>query len=500
VSGELGPRGTRSLLGAAVIGTSATLIVGVLGVVRTKVLAVGLDPAGLGLYGQVLTMLTALSAGAGLGLGLGTTRIVAQSRERGDERGLKDALEVSVAIPLAFGSLLAVLIAGLSGVLAPLLLDDDRALLIALGALAVPLVAIQGPLVHSLQGFRDVRGAQGANVFFGVALTVASVVGVLVGDLDGAVLALAVGNLAYALALGWRLRSLVNIAGLRFRLRDGLRVARLREPLIQTMLGIGFASLFVGVASTVGDLVVRTLVLREEGADAAGIFSALQLISVQLIGVVVVSIVFLSFTAISEAHAADDQALVRRTLDDTVRLALLLVLPVLMVLGVFREDVVRLFLSSEFDRATDLFPRELTGDLLRTISFGLGAALVPVGLTRIWVGATTLITVAYVGTAAILVSSNGLDGAVDAYVIQWAAAVIVMGGVLAGRGLFRPSALTWRAFAAGGVLVAVITRPQPGWALAALIAAAYAVALLILCTGRDERDALQTRVAGFLRR
>lgn len=496
----LGPPGSRSLLGAALIGTSATLIVGLLGVARTKALALGLDPDGLGLYGQVLAMLTALSAGAGLGLGLGTTRVVAESRERGDEEGLREALEVSLSIPFALGSVLALAIAALSGVLAPLLLDEDRALLIVLGALAVPIVAIQGPLVHALQGFRDVRGAQGANVFFGVALTIATIVGVVIGDLDGAVLALAGGNFSYALALSWRLRSLVHAAGLHLALREGLRFSRLRKPLIQTMLGIGFVSLFVAVSATLGDLVVRTLVLREDSANAAGIFTALQLISVQVIAAIVTSVIFLSFTAISEAHAARDDELVRQTLDNAVRLALLLVLPVLMVTGLFREDIVRLFLSREFGEAADLLPRELAGDAMHTVGWALGAALVPVGLTRVWLGASMIVVLSYAAAASVLVPTYGVEGAVNAYVIQSCVAAIVMGGILGRRGLFVPSQLTLRTFVAIAVVLFAISRPEPSRPVAALVTLAFAGGLLLLCTGNDEREALRTRVIGLLGR
>ena len=124
-----GSPGSNSLLDAAILGMGATVIVGLLGVARTKVLAVELEPAGLGLYGQMLTLLTALGAASGLGLGLGTTRVVAESRARDDRDGLRVALEVSFALPLAFGVVLGLMLIAGSGALASLLLDDDRALL-----------------------------------------------------------------------------------------------------------------------------------------------------------------------------------------------------------------------------------------------------------------------------------------------------------------------------------------------------------------------------------
>jgi O-antigen/teichoic acid export membrane protein len=495
-----GSLGSNSLLGAALLGSGATLIVGILGVLRTKVLAVGLEPEGLGLYGQILTLLAALSAASGLGLGLGTTRVVAERRTLGDRDGLKSALEVSFALPLAVASVLALAIAACSGLLASFLLDDDRALLIVLAALVVPIVALQGPLVHALQGFRDVAGAQGSNVFFGVTLTVASVVGVVVADLEGAVFGLAIGNLAYAAALAWRLRGLLRQAGVRLALLAGLRWHRLKEPVIRGMIGIGFASLFVGVIAGLAELSVRTFVLRGEGAAAAGIFQALQLISVQLLGVIVASVVFLSFTAISEAHAARDRDRVRRTIDDTLRLALLLVLPVLLALGLFREDVIRLLLSAGFAEASELLPRQLAGDSLRTVAFALGAALVPLAMTRAWVAVTSVSAVGYVALSAVLVPAHGLDGAVAAYILMWAGSAGATAAVLIKRGYFSPSGLTARVLVCGLAFAAVATALEPDWPVATLLTLAFAAVLAGVGTARDERAALASRIRGVLAR
>jgi PST family polysaccharide transporter len=489
-----GSIGSGTLLGAALLGSGATAFVALLGVARTKALALGLEPEGLGLYGQILALLTALSAASGLGLGLGTTRVVAAARARGDRGELRSALEVSFALPLAVASLLALGIAALSGLLAPLLLDDDRALLIVLAALVVPVVAVQGPLVHALQGFRDVAGAQGSNVVFGLTLTIASVVGVVAAGLEGAVVALAVGNLAYAGALSWRLRGLLRGAGVRLALRAGLSRRRLRDPWIVAMLGVGFASLIVGVTSTVGEIAVRTFVLQGDGASAAGIFQALQLISVQVLGVIVVSVVFLSFTAISEAHAAGDRELVRRTVDDTLRLALLLVLPLLFALWLFRDEAIRILLSAGFGPAADLLPRQLVGDALRTVTFALGSALVPLGMTRVWLTIALTTAVVYVGAAALLVPGSGLDGAVLAYIVEWALAAALTAAVLVRRDVFRPSALTLRTLACGLIGAALAAWLAPGPLLALVLTVAFAAVLLFAGTGPDERAALWERV------
>lgn len=491
--------GSNSLLGAALLGSGATLVVGALGVLRTKVLAVGLEPSGLGLYGQVLTLLTALSAASGLGLGLGTTRVVAERRKRGDRDGLRAALEVSFALPFAIATLAALAVMASSVWLAPIILDDGRALLLVLAAAAIPVIALQGPLVHAVQGFRDVAGAQAANLLFGATLTVASIAGVLVAGLEGAVVGLAAGNLAYALALAWRLRGLLRQGGVpRLALTQGLRLARLREPVIRTMLGVGFASLIAGIAAGLGELVVRTVVLRTVSVDAAGIFQALQLISLQLVAVIVTSLIFLSFTALSEAHAGGNRELAVEVVDRTLRLALLLVLPVLVVLGVFREEVVKVFLSVSFGEVSELLPRQLIGDMLRTIAFALGAALVPLGHTRAWLATTLSMVGAYVVLAALLVPSHGLDGAVLAYIAQWACAVGITVAVMVRYRLLALNSLTLRTLGVAVVVAGVLLLPAPPVWAGVPVVVGSSVLLLMLGTSGAERSALVARTKAVL--
>ena len=294
---------------------------------------------------------------------------------------------------------------------------------------------------------------------------------------------------------GWRLRALVGGAGVRLDWRPGSVRAGFGEPLVRNLLAIGFASLFVGVVRHRRGAGGEDARPARRGRGRGRHLPGAAAVSVQLLGVIVASIVFLSFTAISEAHAADRPETVRRSVDDTLRLALLLVLPILVAFALFRDDLVRLLLSSEFGQAADLLPRQLAGDSLRTIAFALGAAMVPVGLTRTWVVVTTITVTAYLLAAAPLISADGLDGAVDAYVIQWGVAALLSVVVLARRGVFAPSALTLRTIALSALGVGLILGlPDLAVPLAALITVAFAGLLVVGGTGREERGALIGRL------
>jgi PST family polysaccharide transporter/antigen flippase len=489
----------RTLLGAALIGSTGTLVAALLGVARTKALALELEPSGLGLYGQILSLLTAMSVASGLGLGLGTTRLVAQARTRGDRQLLGSALSVSLALPFVAAIVIALLLAAASPLLAPALLGSDRELLIVLAAVCIPFVALQGPLVHALQGFRDVAGAQRANVLFAVVLTLATGIGVVAAGLNGAVMALVAGQLAYAATAARRLNVLARAANATVSLREGLRRDLIFAPAIKGMMAVGVASLAVGVLAGLGELAVRTALLQHDSASGAGIFQALYLVSNQVVGVIVVAVVFYTFTAVTEAHASDDAALVSRSLDDAVRLTLLLTLPVILAIGLLRNEFVGLLLSEEFGPAADLLPAQLTGDFLRTVAWALGSALVPLGLTRIWVliGFSSAGIFALLGL--VLVPRFELEGAVSAYIGMWAVSLLLTGGVLIGRGFYRPGARTLAALAAGVAFIVLVAVHDGGRGSALALTVAGSGLLLVVATSGPERRALVERLAATLR-
>jgi PST family polysaccharide transporter len=490
----------RTLLGAALLGTAGSLVVAAFGVARTKVLAVELGPSGLGLYGQVFSLLAFVSVASGLGLGLGTTKVVAEARSRGERARLELALSVSVGFPLLLGLTFAVVTAGASVVIAPLLLESDEADLIVLAALCIPLVALQGPLAHGLQGFRDVGGVQSANILFGVVLTVTTIVGVLAFGLRGAVVALLVGNVVYVGVLASRLRSEASRSGASINLAEGLRLRHLRNPDVKAILAIGLASLLLGVLSGFADLIVRTTVLHVNSATGAGIYQALNLISTQLVGVIVTSVVFFSFTAITEAHARDDRAGVQRSLDDALRLALLLTVPVILAIGLLRDGFVGLLLSDDFGVMKEYLPEQLSGDFLRTISWTLGAALVPLGMTRHWLAITAVSTSSYVVAALVLVPDRGVGGAVLGYVMMWALSAGWMMALLLRRGVYTPAPRTRIVLAAGAAFVGLLFLYTPDrWAGLALTALGTGVFFLI-GTSREERGAVLDKVRGRVHR
>ncbi len=491
--------GTQSFLAAAILGTAGSMIVAALGVARTKGLALELDPAGLGRYGQVSTILLTLSAASGLGLGLGITKVVAETRARGETARLGFALGLALLYPLAIALAAGLLFAVSAPLTAPALLDNDEVWVIVAAAVGVPTMALQGPLLHSLQGFKDVAGAQGANVAYGVALTAFTIAGVIAGGLFGAVLALSLGNAFYALVLWLRLRGLTARVGATVRFREALGRKAIRDPLFRTLLTIGFASLIGGLFYGAAELGVRTMVLKQDSADSAGIFQALNLFSLQVFAIVGISVAFSSFPAVAAARAVGDREETARAIDDPLRLSLLLSLPLILAVGLFREDVIELALSSEFAPMSEYVPEQFAGDAIRVLAWALLAALIPLDLTRRWLGIVFAGAVVYI-VAAVVHPGAALQGGVVGYLAAWSFMAAAPAALLLRTGWWAPRRETLLALAFIVPLVALLViEPSEVWQRTAALVAFVAL-LAAVATHREERAALAHRLAGIIRR
>jgi O-antigen/teichoic acid export membrane protein len=486
--------GLGRLATAGAIGMAGAAGTALFGWLRAKGLALTLGPSGVGIYGQIWSLVLYAGQLASLGIGVGATALIAAEYERGDREALSLSSSLSLMLPVLAGLALLFLILLASPLLAPLLLDSSDVLLLGIAALSVPFAAVQIPLQHVIQGLEDVVGQTVAYLVYGASFTILAVAGALIADVEGAALGLLLGNVVLAGLYLARSRRLLERAGA--SLRTGLAVVRggLRSKSAGILLRIGAASLAVTVAFGLADLTVRTVLLQGEGEEVAGYWYALLLISVQFIGVLAAALSWLTAPLAARLAERGDQEGVRRVLDDSLRLVCVTVLPVLALLCALRDPVVNALFSSEFSPVADHLPAQFAGDAMRSLAWTLGVVLIPLGYVSAWlivgVGASILFGVA----GGLLASHSGLDGAVTAWVAMWAASLIGTAIVVARAGAWRPTTRSLIGVAIGAAALGAATV-SPGASGALLSAVAFAMGVLLVTTSEERREA-----AAWLRR
>ena len=138
----------------------------------------------------------------------------------------------------------------------------------------------------------------------------------------------------------------------------------------KTLARLGAAFMVAGLAVTVGQLVVRTIVQRELGAEALGHFQAAWMISMTYVGFVLGAMgtdYYPRLTATIRDHAATNQLVNEQT-----EVALLLAGPVLVVMLGLAPWVIELLYSSQFAEAANVLRWQVLGDILK-VALGLWA-------------------------------------------------------------------------------------------------------------------------------
>ncbi|MDP2083918.1 MAG: O-antigen translocase [Gemmobacter sp.] len=363
-------RSSSIIGGAQVINIAVSLV-------KMKVVAVLLGPAGVGLVGLYLSLMQTASSIAALGIGtVGTRQIAAAHAEGGNEavgRTRRALFWGTMGLAL-MGTALFWLSSG--WIARVVLADESRTGDVAWLSLGVGLTVAAGSQGALLTGLRRIGDLARINVGAG-----------LIGA--------ALGVLALWLWGGQGLIAMVLVAPLASFLLGHLYVARLGPPAgpptrlpemsreWRDMVTLGFAFMLSGLVTTLGHLAARTLVQRELGAEALGQFQAAWAIGMTYLGFVLGAMATDYYPRLTAAIR--DHTTATRLVNEQTEVALLLCAPVLLAMLGLAPWVIHLLYSPEFAAAVEILRWQLLGDILKVMSWPLGFVILTSGAGKTFV-------------------------------------------------------------------------------------------------------------------
>jgi O-antigen/teichoic acid export membrane protein len=364
----------RQILRATSIIGGASVINILISLLRTKVAAVLLGPAGIGLIGLFQNLLATASSVAALGFGAVGTRQIAEASGRADTD------EVAAARRALFWG---TLILALLGVLLVWLLREwlavrlmgDAHLAGDVGwlALGVGVTVAGGSQGALLNGLRRIGDIARVSIWSSVMSTVLGIGALMLWGTQALIIFVLAAPLA-AFVVGH-----VYVARLP-------KVLSAPTPLPQlmgqwrTLARLGAAFMVSGVVVTAGQLAVRSMVQHQLGAEALGQFQAAWAISMTYIGFVLGAMgtdYYPRLTAAIHDHAA-----VNRLVNEQTEVALLLAGPVLIGMLALAPWVIELLYSSKFQEAANILSWQILGDVLKIVSWPLGYLILASGNGR----------------------------------------------------------------------------------------------------------------------
>ena len=364
----------RQILRSTSIIGGATVINILIGLVRIKVVAIMLGPAGVGLIGLFNNLIDAAANVAALGTGTVGTRQIAEAAGREDAHAVADARRALFLGTLALAISGTVVFWALRDALALWVLGDAT-LSPEVGwlALAVGLTVAAASQSALLNGMRRIGDLAKVSVWSGMLSTALGVGALLLWGRSGLIVFVLVGPLT-SLMLGH-----VYVARLP-------KVIARRTPLPAlarqwgTMVKLGTALMVAGLAGTLGQLLVRMLVQRELDAEALGYFQAAATLSMTYFGIVLGAMgtdFYPRLTAVIHDNVA-----VNRLVNEQVEVALLIASPILLAMIGLAPWVIQTLYSSSFHPAAEVLRWQVIGDVFKVYSWPLGFMFLAAGAGR----------------------------------------------------------------------------------------------------------------------
>lgn len=394
-------------------------------VMKGKIAAVVLGPAGVGVVNQLTLCFTMFLNTSSLGVPSGIARNIAVHHKDEDEAAIRAQLSSS----FIFLGAVSLVFSGLGILLSPqisdMLFDDggERATLVVLVLLGVP-IAVAGLVYRSLlNGTRSVKQQTLARVRADVLSVAVFVALVVPFGIPGAALGLVSLHLLYLFFItrgAW--------AAIGELSRPRLRAFRWQA--VRMNMGYGVHGFFIGVLTVFSTLLVARWIITDFGIAQSGIFSvALKVTSVYLGGLYAAAAGYY-FASIARAQTPEELA---DQIDKAIALYMVIVPPIIVGLMAGGELIVRVMFSAEFLPVATILLVLLPGDVLRLVAETIGQAILARKHLVLSAGIMLAWTVFYMILVKVLMARYGLIGVAIAYLVSHAGLMVAF--LIAGRSI-----------------------------------------------------------------
>jgi enterobacterial common antigen flippase len=354
------------LKSSALIGASSVINVGV-GALRTKVLALLLGPAGIGLLGAFMMILDLARNFSELGITSSGVRQIAEAESSGQERRLAVTALVLQRTTLLCGFLGALILWASSGAVSRLTFGtEEHATSISLLSFALFLSVVAGGQGALLQGTRRMKALAKVSVYGALLGTIASVSIIYFAREPGIVPSLVAGAIASIVLSWWHVRKFRTVEVV-LKAGEATREAAL-------MFKLGLAFLASGLLMTGATFAVRTFVIRTLGLEAAGIYQAAWTLGGLYVGFVLQALGMDFYPRL--VGVAHDHRACNATVNEQTQASLLMAAPGIIATITFAPLVVSLFYSAKFFGAVVLLQWFCLGMALRVITWPMGFIIV----------------------------------------------------------------------------------------------------------------------------
>ena len=353
----------------ALIGGTQIINMGI-GILRTKVLAMLLGPAGMGLAGLYMSATSLIGSVSGLGINASGVRQIAEAAGSNDETRIARTAITLRRISMISGALGMLLVLVLAPLLSRTTFGDEKHVfgvaLMSLTLLFGGISAGQSALLQGLRRLRELAMSQILGTIFGALVSI-----VLVWWLrDQGIVPYLVAISAFSILLSWWYARRVPLVGV---------VVTWRETFTESkgLLVMGMAFTTAALISSGTAYLTRVLVQHELGLVAVGIYTATWTLSTYYVSFIL-SAMGTDFMPRLTASAHDHSTL-NRLVNEQTEMGVLIAIPGVLATLTLAPWVMQAFYSAEFVQGAEVARWQILGVFLRVVSWPLGYVLIAKG-------------------------------------------------------------------------------------------------------------------------
>jgi PST family polysaccharide transporter len=383
----------------------------VVGLVRMKVVAVLLGPAGVGLISLYTSSIGMIGAVSSLGIGTSGVREIAHAHQQNDSFRTSETVHVLRRACWAAGLLGWTLAAVLAEPISIWVLGSrEHSTAVAVLGVTLLLGALSGGQGALLQAMRRIGDLARISIV-GTLINTAVAIGLYAWLGERGIVPVLVAMALVSLAVSWWFARRIQVESATLSWLEAIAGA-------SRLVKLGAAVMWSGLLAAGLDLLTRAVITREYGIDAAGMYQAAWILSGVFAGFILNAMGTEFFPRLS--GIIHEHATATRVVNEQAEIGILLALPGLLGTLAFAPLVMELFYSERFLPGAHLLPWLLLGVCGRIVSWPLGYILLAKGASRLYVGAETAFAVVQMSLIVWLVPSCGVVGAAYSSVVAYA--------------------------------------------------------------------------------
>jgi O-antigen/teichoic acid export membrane protein len=364
----------KQILKSSFIVGGASFLTILIGLVKVKALAVLLGPAGIGLMGILMAIMSTGSTFFGMGLDTSGVRELALNNKSIEKLELVRKALFSANLLLGFLALIFVFVfkAQLSQWFFQ---NGDYQFAILIMAVGVFFSLISGSQTTLLQGLRKITELAKVKV---IGALVATVIGLLViwqfGEAGVPFFIITVPLVTCFVAFYYS-RQLPKLTSSTISIKQ-------QKPQWHSLFTLGFVFMLSGLLAVGCQLIVRYILNLELDIESVGYFQAAWTISMTYIGFVLGAMAADYYPRLTQQIHNRDEA--NRLVNEQTEIALIFAAPILLAMLTFAPLVISLLYSSEFTGSIEILRWQVLGDALKIISWPLGFIILAKGRSKVF--------------------------------------------------------------------------------------------------------------------